>query len=571
MYETNVASIRIWEALGFKRIGRVKGAGHLRSSPYGLVDAIIYGRDLGSESADFVSDERFEKIRFYLKHGKYPNGADRAEKSRLRSAATHYKLVPAEDEDDRASGRDTERLMLKDKEVVADAQRQYEIAQRVHAHQHAGINKSTAIITEKYHWVRIKETVSQVIKNCPWCKDPSKPHTVRPAGDSGSIIGSSGPLAAPGVVGTLAGSGRGGRRTTNGGITTTGPIDPNSMIERMVHFENPQIAARGGSGNGRTDPRFHNRREGGPAAAAAGGGGQQQMQEVRNHRFDYHELSGPIPVSSISTGISNINTSGGGGLQLYPDIPVDPRIMPPHLQPHGPPLQDVGSDMLGPGSGGLMRSGTLIAPAPASVNAAHIMAPLTPNPFPPDPRTVPTTTTTASSAAAATTTTTTPSSPILLFDPHHNPAEHHHRYINPHDHNDSNNNTNISNNSETNNDADFEPIPIPMSVPVPADLLLPHPPLLMHPQHHHHHQNHLQLQHHQPHEQILHAVDEDHNMDFDADADADVDPDGDEHNLDDVVDDDNDDGGAFDHLDLRVHDVEHGVEDEDVDVEEDVF
>ncbi|KXJ90312.1 histone acetyltransferase-like protein [Microdochium bolleyi] len=51
VYETNVASCRIWDALGFKRIGRVKGCGNLKSYPDRLVDAIIYGREL-SASAD---------------------------------------------------------------------------------------------------------------------------------------------------------------------------------------------------------------------------------------------------------------------------------------------------------------------------------------------------------------------------------------------------------------------------------------------------------------------------------------------------------------------------------------
>lgn len=180
VYETNVASCRIWDALGFKRIGRVKGCGNLRSYPDQLIDAIIYGRDLGPEGEDFVSEERFDKIRFYLKHGKYPNGADRAEKSRLRSAATHYKLVPC---DDNAAGAEGgERLMLKDKEVVADPQRQYEIARQVHVLQHGGINKTTATIAEKYHWVRIKETVSLVIKNCADCKEMTKVPSVRPDG-----------------------------------------------------------------------------------------------------------------------------------------------------------------------------------------------------------------------------------------------------------------------------------------------------------------------------------------------------------------------------------------------------
>ncbi|KAG8529117.1 uncharacterized protein KY384_005752 [Bacidia gigantensis] len=168
VYETNVVSCRIWDALGFKRIGRVKGCGNLRSNPDELVDAIIYGRDLGPDAEDYVSEERFDKIRYYLKHGKYPVGADRAEKSRLRSAATHYKLVPGDDGDE---GEDSEKLMLKDKEVISDPQRQYGIARDLHAQQHGGINKTTAMIAEKYHWVRIKETVSLVIKNCPDCKD----------------------------------------------------------------------------------------------------------------------------------------------------------------------------------------------------------------------------------------------------------------------------------------------------------------------------------------------------------------------------------------------------------------
>lgn len=162
-----MASCRIWDALGFKRVGRVKGCGNLKSYPNQLIDAIIYGRDLGPEGEDYVSEERFEKIRFYLKHGKYPNGADRAEKSRLRSAATHYKLIPAQ-------RGEPEKLMLKGKEVVSDPQKQYDVARRTHLEHHGGINKTTASIAEKYHWVRIKETVSQVLKNCQVCKDAAR-------------------------------------------------------------------------------------------------------------------------------------------------------------------------------------------------------------------------------------------------------------------------------------------------------------------------------------------------------------------------------------------------------------
>lgn len=167
MYETNVASCRLWDSLGFKRIGRVPGGGRLKSQPGEFVDAIIYGRGLSLDGEDSVSQDRFEKIRYYLKHSKYPQGADRAEKSRLRSAATHYKLIGGED-------GEPEKLMLKDKEVVSDPQQQYEIAQEVHLQQHAGINKTTAAIAVKYHWVRIKETVNRVIRDCPQCKETLK-------------------------------------------------------------------------------------------------------------------------------------------------------------------------------------------------------------------------------------------------------------------------------------------------------------------------------------------------------------------------------------------------------------
>ncbi|PWW71687.1 zf-H2C2-domain-containing protein, partial [Tuber magnatum] len=173
IYETNIASCKIWDSLGFKRIGKVKGAGRLSSSNY-LVDAIIFGRDLNDDE-DYVSDERFDKIRFYLEKGKYPPTADRSEKSRLRSAATHYKL-------------ENGKLMLKDKEVVSDGQMQYEIARSIHCQSHGGINKTTASIAEKFHWVRIKETVSQVIRNCAECKEHAKAPVVKGDRFNGSPV-----------------------------------------------------------------------------------------------------------------------------------------------------------------------------------------------------------------------------------------------------------------------------------------------------------------------------------------------------------------------------------------------
>jgi hypothetical protein len=168
VYETNVASCRIWDALGFKRIGRVKGCGNLKSHPDQLIDAIIYGRDLGPDGEDFITEERFQRIKFYLKNGRYPDGADRSEKSRLRSAASHYRLLPATD-------NEPEKLMLKGKEVISDPQLQYETTRKIHVETHGGINKTTAAVAEKYHWIRIKETASQVIKNCPLCLAASTP------------------------------------------------------------------------------------------------------------------------------------------------------------------------------------------------------------------------------------------------------------------------------------------------------------------------------------------------------------------------------------------------------------
>ena len=215
VYETNVASCRIWDALGFKRIGRIPACGNLRSSPNQLVEAIMYGRSLGSDAEDIVSEERFDKIRYYLKHGTYPSGADRAEKSRLRSAATHYKLVCGDE-----NGGGEEKLMLKDKEVVSDPQRQYQISKQVHEQQHGGINKTTATIAERFHWVRIKETVSLVIKNCPDCKDTAaKAPTVRPMAE-----------------------GTGQFRKSNFAHGQNGSNDPNSMIERLVNFDQPDTS-----------------------------------------------------------------------------------------------------------------------------------------------------------------------------------------------------------------------------------------------------------------------------------------------------------------------------------------
>lgn len=234
VYETNVASLRIWDALGFKRIGRVKGCGNLKSSPDSFIDAIIFGRDLGGEGDEYISEERFDKIRFYLKNGTYPNGSDRAEKSRLRSAATHYRLIVNTSGD----GED-DTLMLKGKEVVSDPHKQYEIARKMHAVSHGGINKTTAGIAEKYHWVRIKETVSQAIRNCVQCKETA-PKAEKSSFSSSSRRSNAG----------LSTGNRASRATVTAGSDPTPDTIPGASPQHLQHHQqhSAPTAPMGGMG-----------------------------------------------------------------------------------------------------------------------------------------------------------------------------------------------------------------------------------------------------------------------------------------------------------------------------------
>lgn len=164
--------------------------------------------------------------------------------------------------------------MLKDKEVVSDPQRQYEIGRTVHVQGHGGINKTTATIAEKYHWVRIKETVSLVIKNCPDCKETAaKAPTVRPMGDSNN----------PGAGGQF-------RRTLGGNGQ---PNDPNSMIERLVNYQ------------------------ANPAPIKINNESMSMSPELNHHQ--------QAPVANMRA------------LQDYNDIPLDPQITghpSPHPHPH---------------------------------------------------------------------------------------------------------------------------------------------------------------------------------------------------------------------------------------------
>ncbi|ODQ79036.1 hypothetical protein BABINDRAFT_8650 [Babjeviella inositovora NRRL Y-12698] len=166
VFETNAAARAIWEALNFKRIGRIKAAGILKGSDT-PVDAIMYGRDIAPTTDANVGLFRFDKIKYYLETGRYPSLSDRQEKSRLRSSASHYHIEDG-------------KLMLKDREVVSDPDRQLTICSETHMVNHGGINKTTSAIAERFHWTRIKDTVAQAIRQCPECRDPTKSSLPKP-------------------------------------------------------------------------------------------------------------------------------------------------------------------------------------------------------------------------------------------------------------------------------------------------------------------------------------------------------------------------------------------------------
>jgi RimJ/RimL family protein N-acetyltransferase len=55
VFETNVASIRLWEKLGFEKVGIVKGAGRLTGYSQ-LIDAYIYGYQFPEGESSMTQD-----------------------------------------------------------------------------------------------------------------------------------------------------------------------------------------------------------------------------------------------------------------------------------------------------------------------------------------------------------------------------------------------------------------------------------------------------------------------------------------------------------------------------------
>ncbi|GME99855.1 unnamed protein product [Ambrosiozyma monospora] len=159
IFETNLSAKKVLEKLDFSKIGRVKSCGLLKSTKDVLIDSLTYGKPLDITEGESVT--KFEMIREYLATGQYPLSAGRTDKARLRSLSYNYHLSDG-------------KLFLKDKEVIDKPSQQYMIAKSVHRQNHAGINKVTSMLAEKYHWYKIKDTVRYVVKNCPECANPSK-------------------------------------------------------------------------------------------------------------------------------------------------------------------------------------------------------------------------------------------------------------------------------------------------------------------------------------------------------------------------------------------------------------
>ena len=218
--------------------------------------------------------------------------------------------------------------MLKDKEVVSDPQRQYEIARTIHASQHGGINKTTATIAEKYHWVRIKETVSLVIKNCPDCKDSnsnsSNPSKTAGANQSGSARG-------------------GGYADTRKGVQGYGANDQSSMIERLVDFtdlEQPQVPR----GMAPVATMHH------PGGASGGGEGgyadglpldPQIMAHHHHHQVQHAGYGQPPPHhhSQVYPGAEEERDGEGFGLDLAGAGVPDTRMATErHVREHDEPM-----------------------------------------------------------------------------------------------------------------------------------------------------------------------------------------------------------------------------------------
>ncbi|SCU99778.1 LAME_0G05424g1_1 [Lachancea meyersii CBS 8951] len=164
VYGTNVGIRRILETLNFRRVGKLPESAILKGCDV-PVDSFIYAKEFThvSKSIDLLNEPnkhfaKYERLRYYLESGNYPDYCDRNEKARLRASAKYHMIQNG-------------KLMRQGREVVYDPEKQLEVAFEVHQISHQGINKVTTIIAERYHWKGIKNTVARIVAACPLCKN----------------------------------------------------------------------------------------------------------------------------------------------------------------------------------------------------------------------------------------------------------------------------------------------------------------------------------------------------------------------------------------------------------------
>ncbi|CEP64494.1 Spt10p LALA0_S11e05424g [Lachancea lanzarotensis] len=164
VYGTNVGIRRILETLNFRRVGKLPESAILKGCDV-PVDSFIYAKEFThvSKSIDLLNEPnkhfaKYERLRYYLESGKYPEYCDRTEKARLRASAKYHMVQNG-------------KLMRQGREVVYDPEKQLEVAFEVHQVAHQGINKVTTILAERYHWKGIKNTVARIVAACPLCKN----------------------------------------------------------------------------------------------------------------------------------------------------------------------------------------------------------------------------------------------------------------------------------------------------------------------------------------------------------------------------------------------------------------
>ncbi|SCV03654.1 LANO_0G05446g1_1 [Lachancea nothofagi CBS 11611] len=164
VYGTNVGIRRILETLNFRRVGKLPESAILKGCDV-PIDSFIYAKEFThvSKSIDILNEPnkhfaKYERLRYYLETGKYPEYCDRTEKARLRASAKYHIVQNG-------------KLMRQGREVVYDPEKQLEVAFEVHQVAHQGINKVTTTIAERYHWKGIKTTVARIVAACPLCKN----------------------------------------------------------------------------------------------------------------------------------------------------------------------------------------------------------------------------------------------------------------------------------------------------------------------------------------------------------------------------------------------------------------